>query len=413
MTSFNYTAVDDSGRHVAGTIEAADWQAAEQLLTARGLRECAQSHHVQAPAVAAVDKPLPALKSSDAVELASYLSELAKAGLPLGGGLRAAAKDLPAGKVPAALEALALRLESGHSLESALDSLGSRLPRHVRELMVVGARSGRLAETLDQVLAHERGMDDLGRRLWQAVVYPATLMTFFVTWLLFATLWLIPQMHVGTMLADADVLAYTNSHPSLPAASRRLIEFSRIGPPLILAVIGGTLLIVGIARAAGGAGSVSRLLAHVPLFGPAWWHRSLVEFSGLLAVFLKQQLPLADALRLVSLSARDAAIRAACAKAAGDVAAGRPLSQCLSGKSLFPATLVNLVDWGQRHSALGDALEGARQMYLDRFELQLQLIRLILPPIVFLLVGGSALFVAYGLLGSIGSFVKLLTDLAW
>jgi type II secretory pathway component PulF len=410
VKSFAYTAVDDHGRPVSGTVEAADWQAAQELLAARGLRECVLTPEIPTGPKTKAVEPLPALSASDAVELASYLSQLAKAGLPLGGGLRAVAKDLSSGNVPTALEALASRLESGHSLESALESLGSRLPRHVRELMVVGARSGHLAETLDKVLAHERGMDDLGRQLWHVVAYPITLMAFFIAWLLFATMWLIPQMQVGSLLVDMGDF-YTTPRQWVPASSRRLIEFAHVTPSLILAAIGATLLVVGIARVTGGARLVSRLLAQVPLFGPAWWYRSLIEFSGLLAVFLKQQLPLDDALRLVSLSARDAAIRAACAKAAGDVAAGRELSQCLSGNSLFPATLVNLIDWGQRHTALADSLDSARQMYLDRFELQLQLMRLILPPIAFLLVGGSALFVAYGLLGSVTSMVKLLTDL--
>jgi type II secretory pathway component PulF len=407
VTTYSYVAIDQQGQAVSGTVDAADWDAAREVLAARGLGDCRP-----APASAPIG-PAPRLGTEEAVELASYLSALARAGLPMAAGVRALAGDLPAGQLPAALNTLAARLESGHSLESALDALGPGLPAHVRHLMVAGARSGRLAETLDELLAHERTMDDMGRWLWQSVAYPAMLLAFLVVWLLFIALWLIPQMEMSAVLDDIESMQSWNNtpRPRPPNHSRRLSEFSRVAPPLILSVLGGVVLAVGAARAIGGKAAVSRLVARVPLLGPAWWYRSLVEFSGLLAAFLKQKLPLGEALHLVSLSARDAAVRAAAAKAEVETATGRELARCLADQPLVPPTLVNLVEWGQRHAALADSLDSARQMYRDRFDQQLRLIRVVVPPIIFLLVAGSALFVAYGWLSSITAALKLLAAL--
>lgn len=395
MKTFAYIAVDQQGHAVSGRVEAADWSSAESLLAARGLRECRQ---------APLDRPaeeLAPLSTADAVELASYLSQLAKAGLPLGGALRAAAQDAPPGRLPQAMGALAAKLEAGHSLESALESLSSRLPAHVRELVIAGTRSGRLAQTLEGILAHERGMDDMTRQLWQAALYPAVLLGFLIAWLLFTTLWLIPEMHADLLLADFTA--------NVPPTARHLIEFARITPPLLLATLCTTLIIVGAARWFGGAGAVSRLFAQVPLLGTAWWYRGLTEFCGLLGVFLEQQLPLGDALRLVSTTARDPAVAAACRKAAAEVAQGRDLSQCLEQDSLFPPTLVHLVRWGEQHSALSDALASARQVFCDRLELQTQLVRMVLPPIAFFLIAGSVLFVVAGMFGALQ---RLIFDLS-
>ena len=82
----------------------------------------------------------------------------------------------------------------------------------------------------------------------------------------------------------------------------------------------------------------------------------------------------------------------------------------MATQALFPPTLVNLVEWGERHAALADSLASAAAMYRDRFELQLRLVRIVLPPIVFLLVAATVLFVAYGVLGSISTALRIL---AW
>src|SRR5262249_9458653 len=126
MKRFTYTAVDAHGLPAQGTVDAADWGAALRALAARGLGDCRQ--------VSAED--LPALTSADAAELAGYLSELARAGLPLGGSLRVLAQDAPSGALRKAIDDLSAKIDAGHPLESALESLGARLPEHVRRLLV-------------------------------------------------------------------------------------------------------------------------------------------------------------------------------------------------------------------------------------------------------------------------------------
>ena len=339
MTPFHYIAVDEQGRTVSGTVEAIDWHAAEATLVARGLRDPRPAEG--APA----GEKSESLRPCDAVELARYLTELAKSGLPLGGGLRAIAQDLPPGRLSRAIERLAAQLEAGHSLPSAIESFGSRLPPHLRELMIAGARSGNLAQTLDQVLRQEGQVDDLGRQLRQAVGYPMLLLAFLVAWLLFVTLWLIPQL--GKLESDMQI--------ELPAVTRYLLEFARVVPWVMLATAVALVLIVAAGRTSYGAALISRWWSRLPWVGPAWWYRGLVEFCGLTGAFLKEGMSFPEALRLTSLASRDAAIRAACRRMSDEVASGQALSTCLASRSLFPPTLVSTVAWGENHAALAGA----------------------------------------------------------
>lgn len=377
MKRFTYTAVDSAGQSVEGTVEAGDWSEALELLAPGGLVDCRQ--------VSSED--LPALTSADAVELAGYLSELARSGLPLGGALRALARDASSSSLRGAIDDLAAKLELGHSLDVALDALGARLPEHVRRLLVAAARSGRLSQALERLLEGQRHTDDMARRFRQAVAYPAVLLAMLVAWLLFVTLDVLPTF--GTILEE-DFGTETGGW---------LLAVSKILPAILIGVLAVVLLVLVVVRTIGGAGAVSRLLAAVPLVGPCRAYRGLVNFAGLLAEFLHEQIPLDEALRLTGAGARDPAVRAACRKAAKQVAQGGTLSQSLDRLSVFPKTLVRWVEWGENNAALPDALRAAATMFAERFELRLQLVRVIAPAIVFGLIAASAVFVA-------GSFVR-------
>ena len=384
MTTFHYIAVDEQDRTVSGTVEAIDWHSAEQALVAGGLRE-------PRSAAAAAEKVPETLTPSDAVELARYLTELAKSGLPLDGGLQAIAKDLPAGQLSRAIGRLAAQLEAGQPLPSAIESFGTRLPPHLRELMIAGARSGNLAQTLDKVLAQESQIDDLGRQLRQAVAYPVILLVFLAAWMLFVSLLILPQFDMLRLDGDIRLSGFT----------RGVMEFSRAIPGVILVIAIACLMIFAAGRAKRTAALVSRLWSRLPWIGPAWWYRGLVEFSGLMGVFLQQGRSMPEALRLTSLAARDAAISGACRRMADETAGGQALSTCLARRSLFPPTLVSTVVWGESHAALAEACQSARQMFRERLESQTELIRLVLPPIVFLVLGASVFFLVVGLLGGL------------
>ena len=74
------------------------------------------------------------------------------------------------------LRNLAARLERGEKLETAIAAQGSRLPAHLRGLIVAGVRSGRLPIVLDQFAALARRQQDLRRRVLLALAYPALLL---------------------------------------------------------------------------------------------------------------------------------------------------------------------------------------------------------------------------------------------
>ncbi len=394
MNHYSYTAIDEQGRQVAGQFEAVDWDAAVAQLTARGLKSCRQT------LLESTASRLPELAHDDAVQLTAYLVELTRSGVPLGGALRALARDARRGPLAVALDAIAQRIEAGQDLAGAVDSLGPRFPAQLRESIRAAAASGRLADSLGELLAQQRRSDDLTRQFWQAISYPALLIGLLAIWLMFVSSWLIPGLNRDGEDGLVELLQSFGGAPSKAGwnpvtASMRLAEFSYLAPRLLVASA-GALAVAAIGAALwGGRALVSRLAALAPLVGPAWRYRGLSDFAGLMALFLRQQLPLAQALRISSMAARDPAMRFAASRIEADSCAGRSLQSSMARQWVFPPTMLNVIGWGESNAALADSFETAQEMFAERFALQVQLIRLLLPPIVFVAVAGSALFVMF------------------
>ena len=119
-------------------------------------------------------EPPASLSAEGSAELAARVAALAQAGLPLEGGLRALADEVGRPRLALVLRNLATRLDAGESLEAAMAAQGSRLPPHLRGLIVAGVRSGRLPKVLDEFAALSRSRQDLRRRRGLPVIARVT-----------------------------------------------------------------------------------------------------------------------------------------------------------------------------------------------------------------------------------------------
>jgi type II secretory pathway component PulF len=396
MRSFHYTAVDREGLPVSGSVEASDWAAAAALLAVRGLADCREL-----PSDATI-----VLSTADAVELAGYLAELSKTGLPLSGTLQTLAQDASSPALRRAIDDLSTQLAAGQPLENAIEALGSRLPEHVRRLLGSAARSGRLSQTLERLLLHERSIADMGRRLRQAIAYPSLLFGLLLVWMFAISMWVLPQfISVLGDYHDHDVVNLMTS-----PAEAIMIVVARWLPTMLVVLLTAAIALPTIVAIAGGRAALSRLLGLIPVVGPCWRNRGVADFCGLLAEFIDQQLPLEESLRLAALGVHDPALRAAAVQASHEVAQGSSLSQSLRLGRTFPDTLQQWCQWGQAHGNLPKALRAASTLFSERFALRLQLLRAILPAIVFASIGTSAVLLAFGVFYTLFQLVHYLID---
>ena len=299
------------------------------------------------------------LNGPETAELSRQLASLASAGLPLAHGLVALGEELPRGRLRRSMNELAGALESGVTLDKALEGQRDRIPPHLRGLVIAGLRSGRLGDILSRFSEYVSIGTELKRRLWLSMAYPILTVSTAV-----ALFFLVCVIVVGQFEA-----IYKDFNIPLPVMTVALISTARIvstiwAPVLIVAAtvcvgwLAGRLFLTPPLRRA--------VAGRLPLIGRVWRVTSLAEFCHLLALLLESRLPLPEALRLTGEGVQDADVDASCRRMASQVESGRSLSQAMEKVRLFPAGLPRLVRWAEKQEGLPEVLHMAGAMFESR-----------------------------------------------
>ncbi|NQU24749.1 MAG: type II secretion system F family protein [Candidatus Nealsonbacteria bacterium] len=339
------------------------------------------------------------LTTEQAVELAARVAELSQAGLPLPAGLRALGDELPGRRQRRSLHELADRMQAGQTLDGAVEALGDRFPAYVRGLIVAGVRSGRLAEVFEEFVELQRDHRELVRRVWTRLAYPIVLLTMLGGMLLFLKYYLI----------DEFVKIFEEFDAELPIVTQVFIGSSGAGLWLLqigAALLSGTLVLAWLMPSAAWA---PRVVYAVPLIGPLWRWSRLKQFSAMLAVLLRQEVPLPEALRLTADGVGEAHLALGCRRAAEQVEAGMPFSEALASHLAFPPSIIPLVEWGGQASAMDDALGAAAEMFAGRVQSQEGLMKTVVLPLTFLVVIGFVSFLAVAMMAPMVSLVRSLS----
>ncbi|HTQ39612.1 MAG TPA: type II secretion system F family protein, partial [Pirellulales bacterium] len=332
--------------------------------------------------------------------LAEHLASLAKSGLPLPPGLRAAAQEIPNRRLAAAMFALAEELDAGRSLDGALAKHPNLMPPHMQRLIETGVRSGNLPNVLVRLVDIDRTSFDLRRNLRQAVAYPLLLFVLLVAVSLFLIVYVAPGMK----------RVFTDFKTNLPAPTQILLKLSDsqilpIAGIALCAIIGCIFLLRFLLPPV----MWQRLLSGIPLIGPTLQWRAVANWSRLLGLLLREEIPLPEAAQLAAEGVDSPVMHVQGMRISKAVAAGRRLEEAVGSIRSLPASLRPLLRWGEEHGALAEALDSSAEMFETRVQLRAALLRSILPPVAFIFIAMSILLLLNAMLMPL---MKLITDLS-
>ena len=356
---------------------------------------------------------LPSLGWRQTSELASQVASLQQAGLPLVTGLRAAAIDLENRRLARAFDQLATQLDAGTSLGDVLRQFGPHLPRQARGLILAAVQSRQLPQTLTDWVDHSRRMRHLRWTVWASLFYPALLLLAVVCLVtLFAGVMaptvLELQAETGFQLSSWGV---DHDTAEMPLAQRLLHWLFLDGWKWLLGTL-GLLFGVGVAIYLVRADWLYRLRGRLPLIGSLWRLAAWTQCTRLLAMLLQERLPLPVALSLTADTCEDAEIVRGCRRAAAEVERGAALDVAMTRAGGFPQSLIAWVEFGQRNHRLSETLHHAADVYEGRLRVRANLLRIALPPLVFLVVGACVLFLGYAILVPMLKLLNVLAQIA-
>jgi general secretion pathway protein F len=317
--------------------------------------------------------PSARLSSEESAELSARLATLAHSGLPLEGGLRALADEVFRPRLAAVLRNLAQRLERGEKLETAMAAPDAHLPVHLRGLIVAGVRSGRLALVLDQVAELVNRQRELRRRLLLAFAYPIVLLGVVAALVVLCHFYIVHDFRqlfrdFGMKLPDLTEM-YLDSSGATAAVA--------VGLVIVAAGIPVVSLFLPLSAWLG------RLLPWIPIVGPMIVHERHAQFAILMSLWMEENVPLAEALRLTSTALEGSELEQPCRRAASCVEEGAPLAPALADSG-FPPSLSALVSWGESKNSLAESFRAAAEMFEARSHSQSAMLKILVLPLVYL-----------------------------
>ena len=299
------------------------------------------------------------LSERDVTELLEQLHAMTRSGLPLPSGLRAASSELESPKLRETFADLADHLEGGGGLDSGLVAEANRFPAHLRGLVLAGARTGRLADVLGEMVQSGNLGQELRRKVWASVAYPLVILGMVVA-LVFVICHLATQVQTGLTFDQLARDFGVERNPWTTSSSvTGITGFIAENDVALLAGLGISILIGYLTWRACSPPARQRFLESIPLIGPMIRFAGLAEFCHLAALLVEAETPLPEALNLAGASVRDPALAEACGRMASSVEGGQTLTASLRLWTGLPAGLGQLLAWGEDQQQLDQALRFA------------------------------------------------------
>lgn len=296
------------------------------------------------------------LTDDDVVRLSEQIAGLTRAGMPLAPGLRAAADEVPPGRLRRTLAAIADSVERGASLEEAVAEQGDRIPGHLKGLVLIGARTGNMSQVLGRFVAFVNVGAGLRRGLWVNLAYPA--ISLFAA---FAVLTFV----CSTLVSSFEAIFRDFGVP-LPKLTILVIAVARlfnVGWGMFVEILIGFVVFAVVFRVVLGPATRRALLASIPLLGRVWRNSSLAEFCHLLGLLLESGVPLDQSLRLTADGVSDTSVDRASLGLAVDVGRGLTLSQAVARQRIFPRGLERVLRWAEGQQSLPQSLHMVGEMF--------------------------------------------------
>ena len=214
MSPFQYFAVDRTGRHVRGRMDAANEVDLEQRLRRMGLDLV--TSRIKSPAVSFAMKHR--ISHQDLINFCFHLEQISKSGIPLLDGLADLGVSTDNPRFREVIAAMHEDMQGGKLLSEAMARHPAVFDRLFVSLIRTGEQTGNMPEVLRDLAATLNWQDALINKTKLLLLYPAIVFVVVTAVVFFLMLYLVPKL----------VTFLTTMNQVLPMQTRLLIWLSEL-----------------------------------------------------------------------------------------------------------------------------------------------------------------------------------------
>ncbi|MGW8286912.1 MAG: type II secretion system inner membrane protein GspF [Desulfobulbales bacterium] len=397
MPVYEYTALDRTGKSVAGIIDADSNVAARQKLRAAGkypveVKESTLKAKSKSPGTLSLASVFNRVKPDDIHGLTRQLATLLNAGIPLLGALDALMEQTTNPPLKKIIAQIKESVNEGNSLTVSL----TKHPRLFSNIYINMVRAGEASGSLDVVLERLAEFGEhqqiLKGRFQAALVYPIFMAIIGTGVLFFLLSFVVPNL----------TRIFTEMKQVLPLPTRLLIWFSGILQVywwaiilLIVAIIFGIKQFIKTPR---GRYIWDSLKLRFPVIGQINRKIALSRFGRTLGSLLQSGVPLITSLQIVRNIVNNVLIGDVIDDAMEDIQAGKSLHLALSRSLWFPPVFRQMVAVGEQSGDLEKMLQKIADAYEREVETRITGMTALIEPIMILLMAVVVGFIVISIL---------------
>ena len=376
MVTFQYNALTGAGRLMKGTIEAGSPAEAAETLKQMDLN------------VSLLEKAKPeqlrtAVGRNEFLLFNQQLASITKAGVPLERGLRELAHDVASKSMRRLIESVAADLEAGVPIEEAFGKREKQFPPLYGRILKAGVETGRLSEMLTSLNRHLELAGHTRRIIFEAVSYPAVILTLGAIIITGVFRYVIPQFRpVLQEMVGGKLNPLTTG---VLALADHIVPFG-IGVAILIGV--AVVVLMTLSTTPAGRRFRETFLLALPVIGRLYYNSILSRMAEAMAVLIGAGCDIPEALRLGAVSSGSEKLLLDSEVVAGQVERGANILEAGRGSRMLPRLFLYSIQLGAQRNELQDNLYSLGEMHADQARVGQSHLQIILLPLLLVAVGG-------------------------
>ena len=392
MPSYRYTARDERGNAVTGTLAAPTLEALADQLKRTGYLVTQTREVAQGATVEGVLQGLQRVRYDDLVLFNVQLSKMVQVGIPLASALATLAQQTEHARLREAIGDVAKNVEAGASFSEAL----GRHPRIFSPLFInmiqAGEMSGKLDEVLRRLAEFSRHQASLREQVKTALTYPAVLLVVGVAVMGFLVTGIIPKFMKIFLEAGVPLPLPTAIVSHISQLVRAYWLWGLCGIAL------GGWAVSGWVRTPQGRRTIDPMVLRLPVVGPLARKVALSRFARTLETLLSSGVPILESLSIVEKTCGNMVIGDVVGAVQAAVKHGGTISDPLKISREFPPMVVQMITVGEASGTLDHMLRQIADHYDELVQHGIQRVTTLIEPIFLIVMGGMVAFIMASIL---------------
>ena len=414
MPTFQYEAMDNTGREVKDTIDASTQEEAQQLIRQKGFFVTKISERSKAKKKGPAPKKggrkgkkksftIGKISTKQLCTFTRQLSTLQDAGLPILRSLKILHGQCKPGVLKNSLEDVVEDIESGATLSDAFAKHPKAFDKLYCNMIKAGEAGGALESILQRLADFKEKSQSLKRRIKSAMVYPIVVITVACAIVGFILYFIIPKFEAIFKDFGVDLPSMTKF---LITASHFVIDYFYV---CILMPVFFWIFLKLVYRNKTGAYICDRILLMIPVMGAIVEKSTVARTTRTLGTLVQSGVPILESLNIVRDTAGNMVFERAFTRIYDSIREGETIAQPLREARIVDDIVVNMIDVGEETGDLDTMLNKIADNYDEEVEALVESLVSLLEPIMIVVLGGIIGFIVIALFLPLISLISKLS----